>query len=278
MLKTPRIALLGALAAFAGLVLTGVLAYLVPAARTGDSAALQGFTDLRRPETVDVWSRIAHLANPGPYGLIGAVLALTAFLRGRRRVAAAILALLVVTGLTSQTLKPLLAQPRYTDWLGGGQIDAASWPSGHATAAMTLALCAVLALPARYRPTAAFVGAGFATCVSYAILALGWHFPSDVLGGFLVAIFWTLVAVAALVHGEQRWPTRRVQGRPRPVDALLPLALGTGVAAATLAIALAWPGAVRAFATEHTTSTVGAAAIAAMAVTLAFGLARAVRA
>lgn len=279
MLRSPRTALLLAAASFSALVLTGVLALLVPMAHTRDSAALQGFVDLREPGTVGVMDRVAHLANPGPYALIGTAIALIALLRGRRRVAGSILLLLLLTGLTTRLLKIALAQPRYTDWLGNGQIDAASWPSGHATASMTLALCLVLAVPARWRPTAAFVGAGFAISVSYAILALGWHFPSDVLGGFLVAITWTLLAVAALVAAERRWPpARRAEGRPRPVDALLPIALGTGVASTVLAIALAKPGAVREYAADHTTTAVGATAIAALAVTLAFGLARAVRA
>ena len=63
----------------------------------------------------------------------------------------------------------------------------ASWPSGHATAAMSFALCAVLAAPARLRPLVAAVGAAFAVAVCYSFLALAWHYPSDVLGGFLVA-------------------------------------------------------------------------------------------
>ena len=53
--------------------------------------------------------------------------------------------LLVGAGVTTHALKHLLAEPRYADWLGfRDQIEAVSWPSGHGTAAMTLALCAVL--------------------------------------------------------------------------------------------------------------------------------------
>lgn len=278
MLRTPRIPLLGALACLAGLALTGLLAFLLPVARARDSATLQGFTALNRPRLTPLIDQIAHLADPVSYGLIGFGLAGLALLRRRPRIAAAIAALLVLTGWTTQTLKPLLASPRYDEWLGTGQISAASWPSGHATAAMTLALCAILAVPARARPTAAALGAAFAISVSYAILALGWHFPSDVLGGFLVATTWTLVAVAGLNWLEQHRPSSLSGEAPvRPADVFVPLALGLGSAAVVVAISLARPDEVARFAAAHSTFVAGAAGIAALAVALALGLARGVR-
>jgi membrane-associated phospholipid phosphatase len=35
---------------------------------------------------------------------------------------------------------------------------------------------------------------------------LAWHMPSDVLGGYLVATFWTALAVAAVRAADRRWP------------------------------------------------------------------------
>src|SRR5204863_3674731 len=99
---------------------------------------------------------------------------------------------------TTELLKPLLAHPRTAEWLGDSQVAAASWPSGHATAAMTVALCAVLVAPAALRPLAAVAGSLFALAVSFSILVQHWHFPSDVVGGYLVAATWGLLAVAAL--------------------------------------------------------------------------------
>ena len=278
MLRSPRIPLLGALAGLVGLALTGVLAYLVPLAQARDSATLLGFTGLNRPQLTPVLDAVAHLADPVPYAVIGFALAGLALARGRPRVAAAIVALLVLTGLTSQTLKPLLASPRYDQWLGSGQIAAASWPSGHATASMTLALCGILAAPARWRPTAAAVGAGFAIGVSYSILALAWHFPSDVLGGFLVAATWTLLAIAALAWAEQRWPSRpRAEAALRRSDALGPVVLWSGAAVAATAVVLARPDGAARYAADHSTFVAGAGGIAALAVLLALGLARGVR-
>ena len=43
---------------------------------------------------------------------------------------------------------------------------------------MTLALCAVLVAPPALRAAAAVLGGAFAVGVGYAVLVLGWHYPS----------------------------------------------------------------------------------------------------
>lgn len=260
MLRTPRIPLLGALACAIGLAITGLLAYLVPIVHAKDAVSLQAFIALNRPRLTPTIDHIAHLADPAPYALIGISLALVAWARGRGRVAVAIVVLLFVTGATTESLKHLLATPRFSEWLGDGQIAAASWPSGHATASMTLALCGVLAAPARHRPLVAGIGALFAISVSYAILALGWHFPSDVIGGFLVAAMWTLLAVAVLVakEGPKRVPAQRQEGTAATVA-------GAAFAATLFVIAAARPQ----YLSNHTSFLVVSAAIAALATGLA---------
>ena len=92
---------------------------------------------------------------------------------------------------------------------GSGQwlVDAASWPSGHATAAMSLCLCWVIAVSARWRPAVGAVMAAFAIAVSYSFLTLGWHYPSDVLGGFLIAAVWSLLGSPRCRLYEHRLPS-----------------------------------------------------------------------
>jgi membrane-associated phospholipid phosphatase len=261
--------LLAALTAIA-LALTGVLAKLVPLTQQGDRRTLNGFVDLNGPHLTPTLDRIAHLADPRPYAITAIALALLALLRGRPRVAAAIPLIFLATGATTETLKHLLATDRFDDWLGHAQIAAASWPSGHSTAAMTMALCAVLAAPPRLRPTVAAVGGAFALAVAYAILTLGWHFPSDVFGGYLVAATYVLLAVGGIAYSERRWPSRRgVEAGTRPVD-LVP-AYGVVLACAGVAggVALARPRAIVDYAATHTTFVVGALAIAALAALIA---------
>lgn len=278
MRRNPVVPLLWALTCALALALTGLLAALVPVVHVHDSATLQGFVVLDQPRVAPVADFVAHLADPLPYALIGLALAAVAAARRRLSVALAIPPLLVATEVTTQLLKQLLAHPRFDEWLGASQIPAASWPSGHATAAMTLALCAVIAAPAALRPLAAFAGGAFAIAVSYAILVLGWHFPSDVLGGYLVAGMWMSLAVASLSWLERRRPREEGEAaRPIPVRVVgVPAAAG-GLAAAAV-IVLTRPEVVRVHALNRPTFVVGALAIAALAVGMAAGLSRALRA
>src|SRR3954451_18372389 len=245
------------------LAITGVCAKLVPITQQVDAHTLQGFVGLNAPRLTPALDRVAHLAAPAPYALWALFLALVALLRGRWRVALGIPVVFFLTGYTTESLKQLLASPRVEEWLGHAQIAAASWPSGHSTAAMTMALCAVLAAPPRLRPTVAVAGGGVALACPYAILTLGWHFPSDVFGGYLVAATYVLLAVALIAASEQRWPSRRgAEAGTRPVDllpALVVAALGGGAA---VGFALARPRSLVDYATAHTTFVAGAVAIA----------------
>jgi membrane-associated phospholipid phosphatase len=269
------------LALFAGIALafTGVLAKLVPVTQIADQRALDGFIGLDRPRLAPLLDHIAHSADPAPYALFGLALALLALARGRWRVALAIPVLFVVTGATTEALKHVLASPRIDEWLGSAQIAAASWPSGHSTAAMTMALCATIAAPPRLRPTVAALGGAYAVAVAYSILTLRWHFPSDVFGGYLVAATYVLLAVSGIAWTEQRWPSRHgVEAASRPGDLVPALGVALLAAGGAIGLALARPHALIGYAAEHTTFVAGAAGIAALAVVIAGVLATGMRA
>jgi hypothetical protein len=176
-------------------------------------------------------------------------------------------------------LKPLLAQARPDSLLHGiPQIGAVSWPSGHATAAMSFALCAVLGAPSRLRPLVAALGGAFVVAVVYSFLALAWHYPSDVLGGFLVATTWTLLAVAGLLALREPGPVPP-SGSKTPAWRALgpPAAAVVGAGALAVLVAFARPHAVLTFARSHEVFIIGAAAIGLIALALATGLMLAVR-
>lgn len=268
--RRARLALCGSLLAVTALGLCALAALRWGPAHQLDASALTGFVALRSPRLRSVCETVAHLGDPAPYAAAGAALIVVALVRGRQRTAFAIGALVAISPLTTEVLQPLLAVGRVDPALGAGQIGPASFPSGHATAAMTVGLCLVLATPAAWRPLAATVGAALAVAVSYALLALGWHYPSDVLGGYLVATGWTLLAVALLRMGPHRLRSQRPPVR-RAV-ALAPAgaaALAAGVVGAVLAVR---PGAVI-FAQQHKTAIAAAGGMGAAAFALAAGLA-----
>jgi hypothetical protein len=138
---------------------------------------------------------------------------------------------------------------------------------------MALAFAAVLVASQRWRPVVAVIGALFALAVSESIMLLAWHFPSDVVGGFLVATSSALVTLAALRAAQARWPERT--GRDAALRAFQAAdwrrVAGTtaGIAAiAASAIAITAGSSALQFADRHTTAVVAAVAVAAMAAAL----------
>jgi membrane-associated phospholipid phosphatase len=283
-------AFLGAVGGIALLILVWYASFHVGTIERADQKVFLGFGDLGRPRVNLLATRIANLCNPNPWVYFAAVPVLIALARRRWRAALAICSIELGANVTTQLLKPLLASPR-TGPVFHGQVKvaAASWPSGHATASMSLVLCLVLASSPRLRPYIAALGAAFVVGVVYSFLTLGWHFPSDVLGGFLVAATWTLVAVGCVwASSDRRWAAARAiaadasslaAGRRLSVrEALGPAAfvlLGGLVLVALVAIAR--PHQVVAYAAAHRAFMVGAGAIAAAAVTIATGVMLAVR-
>lgn len=273
--------LMGAGAGVGLLVLTWYAAFHVGFFERADVSVLRGFSGLDHRRHVDsIANIVASLCDPRQYVFLCAVPLGIAFARRRAWTLMAIAAILLGANVTSALLKPLLAHPRLGEHqFGVGGPDVASWPSGHATAAMALALCCVLAVPSRWRPLTAAVGGAFAVGVSYSFLALAWHYPSDALGGFLVAGTWTSLAVAAVLAAQGgpdavAIPAQRVSLR----TALGPPA--AALAAAMLlasAVFVARPHEVVAYTQLHRAFVAGAAAIAAFGLALATGLMLALR-
>ena len=196
-----------ALAAACALTLATIwlIAELVPSVHMKDAVTLHEFTTLSRPRLDSIANFLLRLLNPTLFILWAIALVAVALARGEGRVAVAVIAVLGLSPLTAETLKPLLAHAH--DSVGYVQIDAASWPSGHSTAASALAMAAVLVAPPAFRLAVATAGALSVLAVSGSLLMLAWHMPSDVLGGWFVAALWTSLAVAALRLAQRLRPT-----------------------------------------------------------------------
>jgi membrane-associated phospholipid phosphatase len=197
-----------------GMAATWTLAELVPAFHFRDAAVLNDFTRLSRPGVDKLAKNLLHLLDPLLYTIWALLLLAIALLRRRPRVALAIAVVLPAAPGVAEVLKPLLAHPHdsvgYT-W-GYKWVSAASWPSGHATAAMTLVLCALLVAPHRLRPLVAALGGAFAVAVGCSLLILAWHMPSDVIGGYLLAALCVSLAVAAMGSAWDQPRRRRAPG------------------------------------------------------------------
>jgi membrane-associated phospholipid phosphatase len=256
-----------------------LLAYAVGPAHEVDASALSGFVALNRDSSLHL-GRFGHYGDPASVGILGIAIAALALARGRPRVALAVVVLIAVTSVSSQVLKVLLEHPRPSDLDGATGVDPASFPSGHSTAAMTLALAFVMAAPVRLRPLAGLLGVGFALTVGLAVMVDGGHFPSDVLGGYLLASGTTLLIAAAVRWADVRWPVRSragaaaaaLRGRIGRVAALRPGALALACAflagLAGLAVLLTKLPAAVGYAECHTASVVVAGGLSASALAL----------
>jgi membrane-associated phospholipid phosphatase len=280
--RSPRTLLAWAGACAGAFVAVLLGAYFTGPGRWLDGAALEGFMRVQRPLVRSITEPVAHLVDPLPYGLLGGSLVAVALARGARARAAAVAGLLAATGISSQVLKELLAHPRYHDFLGYAQILPDAFPSGHATAAMSLALGAVLVVPPAWRAQTAAAGGAFALAIAYSILALGWHFPSDVAGGLLLATGWALVALAAVrarearagdpAHGAGEEPARPARAVAAPLVAVAALAAGSA-----LALTAAYARELAGYAERHTAAVAVAAALSAVTIALVGALTAATR-
>ena len=273
MSRRPLFLLSLALASAGAAVAVWLAAFLVPDGRALDAAAMQGFRGVAGPRLEPSIHGVAVLANPMPFVVAGVLLVALALLRRRLLMAAVLPAILLGANITTQVLKPALADPRTIDLGGVASVYAGSWPSGHSTASMSLALCFVLVVGPRLRPLAAVLGAGYAIAVGYALVALGAHLPSDVLGGYLVAAAFTLLGAAALAALEARHPARAARA-PAPILSVpvLAAAVAALLACAGTVVIVSAPG-MTLSALQHPSAIAAGAGIAALGLALTAGLA-----
>jgi membrane-associated phospholipid phosphatase len=182
----------------AALGLLAVLALGVEASRHLDVSVFLRLAE-HEPWRGSSWATsIATLGGPLPVLGMLAIACGIALLRGRP--ANALAAVLVVAGanVTTQLLKALLAHPRVKLAIGGNPFEPNTFPSGHATAVASIAIAYAFVVPAALRNLTLTLGAGLALAVGCSVVVIGWHYPSDVLGAYLIAAGWGFAVLAAM--------------------------------------------------------------------------------
>lgn len=116
----------------------------------------------------------------------------------------------------SREMLPAALHPLYDH---GVDFDTGGFPSGHAIAATVFASLAVTDLERGTRRQRLVGAAVFVTFVCFARVALGTHFPIDVIGGVLIGLAW--FGAVTFIRREMANPILPLAGL-----ALVPLALG----------------------------------------------------
>jgi membrane-associated phospholipid phosphatase len=227
-----------ALLALAAGCAAGVALLYLLAVRTGEGRhlddAARGNLDAGS-RAFDETNHLLDTISTSSLTLLGAAIMAIAILRGRPRLAVAAGAVVLGANVTTHYLKEALDRP------GRFGPEPGTFPSGHVTVAMSLAMALVLVAPPALRAAATLLGTAYAAGVGVAVIAIDWHRPSDVVGGYLVAAAWAALAAAALsaAPGADEFrrgaaPTTRIGRAGGAAVALLGVAFGAVAAGAVL--------------------------------------------
>ena len=181
-----------------------VLAQAVVQGRTMgfDLAVRSAIHNWATPRFTEAMSAVTWLGSMTILLPLGAVLVWRLYTVGRPR-AAALLAITVLGAQAfDQALKFGFQRPRPQVFFGLAQPATYSFPSGHTVSSCCFygVLAAVLAVGAvsPWRKTLIWTTATtIALAVGFSRVYLGVHYPTDVLGGYAVAVVWVAIVRAA---------------------------------------------------------------------------------
>jgi undecaprenyl-diphosphatase len=194
----------------AGFLLFAIIAFFV---LNGSSHALDerlflNFSEWARthPGLMAVLTFMSAVAEP-VFRISGAILLVIAMLVLRRPRAALFVFAATAGGAALCSLIKALAERARPDLLPRlDSFDSYSFPSGHAWNGMIfygeIALVAALFLPRHWRIPVVALGVGCAFLTGAARVALGVHWPSDVLAGWIGGGAWLLFCYGLLLGGE----------------------------------------------------------------------------
>ena len=185
-----------ALLAAAGVAGVYLACVRTPLGQTVDTLMMHG-ADVRHERVVQVLERA--LNGTTLVSLVLVCVAAAAIGIIRRRLDLALAAGLLVIGANASTrlFKVRLPRPNLDDYPMPN-----SFPSGHTTAAASVAFALILVLPFAIRGTVALIGAAYVTIIAVATVWAEWHRPSDTVAALLVVLAWAAGA-SALVRARR---------------------------------------------------------------------------
>jgi membrane-associated phospholipid phosphatase len=185
-----------------------------------DTAAMLS-TEVHSDRIEQLLSRVLNATTLTSLVLVCLIAAAVGVARKRIDLAIAAAVLVLAGNATTQLLK---------DWLPRPTLDGLTYPnslpSGHTTAAASVAFALVIVLPAALRGPAALAGAGYTAAIAIGSVWARWHRPSDIIAALLVVLAWGALAVLGV--RLLRWRRAAAPGRPTRL-ATLPLLAATAV-------------------------------------------------
>jgi membrane-associated phospholipid phosphatase len=167
---------------------------------------------LARPHLVDLLNTLAIVLDPWVFRVVVIAVVVWLWQRGARRLALWALTTTVIGGLLGMLLKLVVTRARPAFDQPVAHAGGYSFPSGHAvnsflcTGVLILVFLPVLSRAGRW--LAYVLGAAIVLLTGFDRVALGVHYVSDVVAGWIVA----LACLAGTAGAFEVW--RREQGRP----------------------------------------------------------------
>ena len=179
---------------------------------------------LQSPALPGALRAVALITHPWLLRVVALAIAVVLWRRGRRRLAGWLLTTMAVGGSLAGVLKvvvqrarPVLPEPVAT-------AHGYSFPSGHALTSVLLVVTLLVLLPPGVRGVrrvaARLAAIGFVLLVGWDRVALGVHYASDVLAGWVVAF--AVLACTSNVFFGWRWFSRWCPAEPRASGGLSP--------------------------------------------------------
>ncbi|MFM7471346.1 MAG: phosphatase PAP2 family protein [Nodosilinea sp.] len=148
---------------------------------------------LEQPDLTKLAAGLTRLGGFKSVTIITSALSVILLVRQRWRSLLYFVITLFGTGLMNRTAKELLHRARPRLWESAAPEFDFSFPSGHATASMTLIVAlAILTWGSRWFWLVVVGGGGYVIAIAWTRLYLGVHFPSDILGAWLISISWAI--------------------------------------------------------------------------------------
>jgi membrane-associated phospholipid phosphatase len=141
--------------------------------------------------------------------LVSTACVVIAGIRGRWVLAAGALVEVAGANLTTQVLKRVvLSRPDF------GYGTSNTFPSGHTTVITSLVLALLLVVPRQGRWLVELAGSVCIAVIGVGTVVTTWHYPSDVIGGLLVPLVWSVLVLIAVSVIEAVEPTASPRSHP----------------------------------------------------------------
>jgi undecaprenyl-diphosphatase len=154
---------------------------------------------------ISLFQWITWLSNSAQRTMMVVLTAAWLMWKARRRAALIIMVVPILAGVTNSLLKEAFARARPDIVPHLDNIGNLAYPSGHASNAMAFFLLAALMLATKRAWLWRSAAVALALLIGFSRLALGVHWPSDVLGGWLWGAAFALMGWWATSRYENRY-------------------------------------------------------------------------